>query len=212
MSGYLQRNKVGEPVNSFYVFQQVYDEAGKPIEGLYVDRNADGQITDADRYYYKSPAADVIMGATTKFLWKKWDLSASFHASLGNYVYYDFLASRAPVGTNLYSNANFHNTTAEAVALGFTGTSVTADLYKFSDYFVRNASYLKCSNITLGYSFNNLFKGGRYDGLTGRIYVSATNVFTITKYDGIDPEVPGGIDNNIYPRPFTLQMGLNINF
>jgi iron complex outermembrane receptor protein len=77
---------------------------------------------------------------------------------------------------------------------------------------VHNASFLKCDNITLGYSFNNLFKGGRYDGLTGRIYVSATNVFTITKYDGIDPEVPGGIDNNIYPRPFTLQMGLNINF
>jgi iron complex outermembrane receptor protein len=207
MSGYLQRNKVGEPVNSFYVFQQVYDEAGKPIEGLYVDRNADGQITDADRYYYKSPAADVIMGATTKFLWKKWDLSASFHASLGNYVYYDFLASRAPVGTNLYSNANFHNTTAEAVALGFTGTSVTADLYKFSDYFVRNASYLKCSNITLGYSFDTWDKY-----LKGRIYATVQNPFMITKYDGLDPEVASGYDSNPYPRPISFQLGINMNF
>ena len=81
-----------------------------------------------------------------------------------------------------------------------------------SDYFVRNASFLKCDNITLGYSFANLFKGGSYNGLTGRVYASATNVFTITKYKGIDPEVYKGIDNNIYPRPFTLLLGLNLSF
>ena len=207
MSGYLQRNKVGEPVNSFYVYQQVYDEAGKPIEGLYVDRNADGQITDADRYYYKSPAADVIMGATTKFIWKKWDLSASFHSALGNYVYYDHLASRAPVGTGLYSNSNFHNTIPEAVALGFTGTSITADYYKFSDYFVRNASYLKCSNITLGYSFDTWDKY-----LKGRIYATVQNPFIISKYDGLDPEVASGFDSNPYPRPISFQLGINMNF
>jgi iron complex outermembrane receptor protein len=207
MSGYLQRNKVGEPVNSFYVYQQVYDEAGKPIEGLYVDRNADGQITDADRYYYKSPAADVIMGATTKFIWKKWDLSASFHSALGNYVYYDHLAGRAPVGTGLYSNANFHNTIPEAVALGFTGTSITADYYKFSDYFVRNASYLKCSNITLGYSFDTWDKY-----LKGRIYATVQNPFIISKYDGLDPEVASGFDSNPYPRPISFQLGINMNF
>ncbi len=207
MSGYLQRNKVGEPVNSYYVFQQVYDNAGKPIEGLYVDRNGDGQITDADRYYYKSPAADVIMGATTKFLWKNWDLSASFHASLGNYVYYNHLASRAPVGTGLYSNANFHNTIPEAVDLGFTGTSITADYYKFSDYFIRNASYLKCSNITLGYSFTTWDKY-----LKGRVYATVQNPFIISKYDGIDPEVADGNDSNPYPRPISFQLGINMNF
>ena len=87
----IQRNKVGEPVNSFFVYQQVYDEAGKPIEGLYVDRNADGNIDDSDRYYYKSPAAPLIMGLTTKIIWKRFDFSTAFHASFGNYVYYDFL-------------------------------------------------------------------------------------------------------------------------
>ena len=81
-----------------------------------------------------------------------------------------------------------------------------------SDYFVQNASFLKCDNITLGYSFENLFKGGNYKGINGRIYLAATNVFTITNYDGIDPEVQGGIDNYIYPRPFTIQAGLNLNF
>ena len=212
MSGALQRNKVGERANAFYVYQQVYDQAGKPIEGLYVDRDADGQITDADRYYYKSPAADVVMGATTKFLYKNWDFSAAFHASIGNYVYYDFLASRAPIGTALYSNSNFHNTTPEAVALGFTGTTVTADYYKFSDYFVRNASYLKCSNITLGYTFPALYEymGRKY--FDGRIFFTVQNPFIITKYDGIDPEVASGFDSNPYPRPRSFQLGLNLNF
>ena len=84
--------------------------------------------------------------------------------------------------------------------------------HQLSDYFVHNASFLKCDNITLGYSFDNLFKGGNYNGLSGRIYAAATNVFTVTKYEGLDPEVGGGIDNNMYPRPFTVQVGLNLNF
>jgi iron complex outermembrane receptor protein len=147
------------------------------------------------------------MGATTKFIWKKWDLSASFLSALGNYVYYDHLAGRAPVGTGLYSNANFHNTIPEAVALGFTGTSITADYYKFSDYFVRNASYLKCSNITLGYSFDTWDKY-----LKGRIYATVQNPFIISKYDGLDPEVASGFDSNPYPRPISFQLGINMNF
>lgn len=212
MSGALQRNKVGQPVNSFYVYQQVYDEAGKPIEGLYVDRDADGQITDADRYYYKSPAADVIMGATMKFLYKRWDLSAAFHASIGNYVYYDFLASRAPVGVALYSNSNFHNSTPEALELGFTGTSITSDYYKFSDYFVRNASYVKCSNITLGYSFPGFYEYAGRKYFDGRVFLTVQNPFIITKYNGIDPEVASGFDSNPYPRPRSFQLGVNLNF
>ncbi len=73
----VQANKVGEPINSFYVFQQVYDENGKPIEGLYVDRDGNGMIDDDDRYCYKSPAPDVIMGLTTKFIYKNWGLQCS---------------------------------------------------------------------------------------------------------------------------------------
>ena len=212
MSGSLQRNKVGQPMNSFYVYQQVYDEAGKPIEGLYVDRDADGQITDADRYYYKNPAADIIMGATMKFLYKRFDLSAAFHAAIGNYVYYDFLAGRAPVGTALYSNSNFHNTTPEAVELGFTGTSITSDYYKFSDYFVRNASYLKCSNITLGYSFPAFYEYAGHKYFDGRVFLTVQNPFIISKYKGIDPEVASGFDSNPYPRPRSFQLGVNLNF
>ena len=81
-----------------------------------------------------------------------------------------------------------------------------------SDRFVQNASFLKCDNIALGYSFDNLFKSNSYNGLSGRVYVSATNVFTITNYDGLDPEVGSGIDSNMYPRPFTMLMGVSLNF
>ena len=204
----IQRHKVGEPINSFFVYQQVYDENGKPLEGVFVDRNADGQINSDDGYYYKSPAADVIMGATTKFIYKNWDLSAAFHASLGNYVYYDFLSRNANVGPGLYANSAWRNTSPEAVALGWTAAANTYsnENYK-SDYFVRNASYLKCTNITLGYTFKS------YDSyLNGRVFATVQNPFIITKYKGIDPEVASGIDSNPYPRPLSIQLGLNLNF
>ena len=205
----VQVNKVGEPLNSFYVYQQVYDENGKPIEGLYVDRDGNGKIDNDDRYCYKSPAPDVIRGFTTKFIYKNWDFSAAFHASIGNYVYYDFLNSKAELmkinDTNL-----FRNTTAEAVNLGFKGTTdLTTNT---SDYFVRNASYLKCSNMTLGYSFPALIKAGAEKICSGRIFFTVQNPFIITKYKGIDPEVSSGIDSNPYPRPISFQLGLNLNF
>lgn len=203
----IQANKVGEAVNSFFVYQQVYDEAGKPIEGLYVDRNSDGQINESDKYFYKKPAADVIMGFTNKFLYNNWDLSASFHASLGNYVYYDHLSNVGSISASgLYSNSAFSNTSPEAVALGFTGTGGTE--YYLSDYFVRNASYLKCSNITIGYSFPELFK----NEISGRVYFTAQNPFIITNYKGIDPEISSGVDKNPYPRPMSFQFGLSLNF
>ena len=201
----IMANRVGEAASSFFVYQQVYDEAGKPIEGLYVDRNGDGEINASDRYPYKKPAADVIMGLTTKFLYKNWDLSAAFHASLGNYVYYNYLSDKGSISSSgLYSNSAFTNTFPEAVNLGFTGVGTE---YWLSDYFVRNASYLKCSNITLGYSFKTYD-----DSLRGRVYATVQNPFIITKYKGLDPEVSSGVDKNPYPRPLSVQLGVNLTF
>ncbi len=208
----VQAHTVGQPASSFYVYQQVYDENGKPIEGVYVDRDGNGILNDDDRYFYKSPAAPVIMGLTLKFIiYKHFDLSGSFRASIGNYVYYDFLSDKAAVSASgLYSNSAYLNTTKEDVDLGFTGTNGTE--YYLSDYFVKNASFLKCSNITLGYSFDSIFKKNDKNFLPGRIYVTAQNPFTVTKYKGLDPEVADGIDKNPYPRPFSVQLGLNLNF
>ena len=141
-------------------------------------------------------------------MYKNWDLSAAFHASIGNYVYYDFLSRNANVGPGLFANSAWRNTSPEAVELGWTAAANTYsnENYK-SDYFVRNASYLKCTNITLGYSFKS------YDSyLNGRVFATLQNPFIITKYKGIDPEVASGIDSNPYPRPLSVQLGLNLNF
>ena len=83
---------------------------------------------------------------------------------------------------------------------------------KLTDYYVKNASFLKLDNITLGYSFDKLFSGANYKGLNGRVYATANNVLTVTKYNGLDPEVNSGLDNNMYPRPFSVIVGLNLNF
>ena len=204
----VQAHAVGHPASSFYVFQQVYDVNGKPLEGVYVDRNADGVINDADRYFYKSPAAPYTAGLSTRLQVKNWDLGLGLRASFDNYVYWDRGAGFSNIAMRYDASFNYlQNVIPQAVQNGWT----TYDYVK-SDYFVHNASFLKCDNITLGYSFDNLFKGGSYNGISGRIYLAATNVFTITKYDGLDPEVFGGIDNEIYPRPFSLQCGLNLNF
>ena len=205
----VQVNKVGYPANSFYVYQQVYDENGKPIENMFVDRNGDGIINSSDKYIYKKPAADFLMGFTSKMTYKNWDFSFSLRASLNNYVYYDFLAGKANVSqSGLFSNTAWSNTTPEAIELGFQGIGD----YYMSDYFVRNASFLRCDNITLGYSFKNLCKTSAYKGIGGRIYATVQNPFIITKYDGLDPEVQSGIDGSPYPRPLTFLLGLNLQF
>ena len=211
LSNQVQVNKVGYPINSFYVYQQVYDNDGNPLEGVFVDRNADGIINADDKYVYKNPNADVTMGLTNKFIWKNWDLSFSLRASFNNYLYYDFLSNRANVSwSGIYSNSAYTNTTAEAIALGFQGKTD----YYMSDYFVRNASFLRCDNITLGYSFTRLFSSNHYKGIDGRIYATVSNPFVISGYDGIDPERThgSGVDGSVFPRPTTYMLGLSLNF
>ncbi len=204
---YLQYQQVGQPINSFYVFQQVYDQNGKPIENAVVDRNGDGQITQADKYFYKSPAAPVTMGLSSRFEYKNWDLGFSLRASIGNYVYNNNEQGMANVNpTEVWKSSLLYmnNYTYEAVARNWQTYQITSQL---SDYYVHNASFLKCDNITLGYSFKTWD-----DYLNGRVYLTANNVFTITKYDGLDPEVGNGFDSNMYPRPMSFILGLNLNF
>ena len=199
----VQAQAVGHPANSFYVYQQVYDENGKPLEGVFVDRNGDGQISDDDLYFYKSPAAPYTAGLSSRVQYKSWDFGFGMRASFDNYVYWDKGAGFSNIAKRYDDSFNYlQNVIPQAVKNGWTTYDKVV-----TDYYVRNASFLKCDNITLGYSFKSFD-----DFLNARVYVSATNVFTITKYDGIDPEVAGGIDGGIYPRPFTLLFGVNFNF
>ena len=191
----IQIQKVGNPMNSFYVLQQVYDETGKPLEGIYVDRNHDGQITDDDRYVYYKPDPDVIIGLNTELSYKKWTLSAAFRSFLGNYVYNN-VASNTEMKADMWTNNFICNRVSTAPYSNFQQAQ-----YK-SDYYVQNASFLKLDKITLAYNIAPWV----------RVNFTAQNVFTITKYDGVDPEVANGIDNNMYPRSRNFILGASFNF
>ncbi len=197
---------VGHPASSFYVYQQVYDENGKPIENEFVDRNGDGIINGDDRYFYKKPTADVLMGLTSRLSYQSWDFSFSLRASLNNYVYNSVEAGGSDCNpTSVYSFGALNNRPLMGVANNIQSKN---DNTLLSDYFVQNASFMKCDNITLGYSFKKLFGAP----IGGRVYAAVQNVFTITKYKGLDPEVENGLDNNIYPRPLTTLIGLSLTF
>lgn len=211
--GYVQAHAVGYPSNSFFVYQQVYDSVGKPIEGQFVNRDNNfdqaGQpiINEQDRYYYKSMHPDVTMGLSSKVIYKNFDFGFTLRASIGNYMYNGVAAGTLNVGrTGIWNPLEFFsNKPVTSFDANFSGTS---SLNYLSDYYVQDASFLRCDNITLGYSFKSMYKVIS----SGRVYATVQNPFIITRYKGIDPEIFGGIDNNIYPRPMITVVGVNLNF
>lgn len=204
-AGTNQKHQVGEMPGTFYLYQQVYDKNGNPIQNAFVDRNTDGQITEADRYLtHKSPMAKIYMGFSSQFSYKQWDLGFNLRANLGNYVY-NGVASGNSTSNNYGGKGFLTNLYKGFQDTGFTLLNTSEQMA--SDYFLENASFLKMDNITVGYSFRNLFAAK----LSGRISASVQNVFTISKYSGLDPEC-GAIDSNIWPRPRTYTVGLNLNF
>lgn len=194
----VQIHAEGHPASSFYLFQQVYDESGAPLEGVYVDQNGDGQIDDSDKIINKSPDPKVTMTFGSQFRYKKWDLGFNIRASIGNYVYNNVLSTKA-VYNDLFT---------------YGLNNVVENDYYFeqprymSDYYLRNASFVRCDNITLGYTWDNLLN----DKLRLRLFGAVQNPFVITKYKGVDPEVFGGIDNSVYPRATTYSLGLVATF
>ena len=200
----------GQPMQSFFVYQQVYDADGHPIQGVVVDRDGNGVIDDGDKYFYKSATAPWLFGLSSRLQYKNWDFGFGLRASVGNYMF-----NRLKLGhRSLYyigsGTGYMSNSMPYASEVNYKISAKQDDA--LTDYFVENASFLKCDNITLGYSFDNLLKSTKGKGINGRVYASATNVFTITKYAGMDPEVSGGIDGDIYPRPLVLLLGVSLNF
>lgn len=191
----VQIHKVGYAASSFYVYKQVYDASGNPIEGAYVDLNNDGKIDYKDRYVCKKPAPDVFMGFNTSVKYQKWTLSAAARLSVGNYVY-DNVASNYEMEADMWTNNFIANRLNSAIHTNF------AQGQYLSDYYIHNASFFKLDKITLAYQVTNW----------ARVHFTVQNVFTISKYDGLDPEVASGIDNNMYPRPTTFLLGASLNF
>ncbi|MFD2574490.1 SusC/RagA family TonB-linked outer membrane protein [Spirosoma soli] len=202
----VQIHTVGFPTNAFYVYRQVYDESGKPIEGVYQDLNGDGKFTIEDRYRYKSPNPKLFLGFTSQLTYGRFSAGFVLRGNVGNYVYNNV---RSSTGTrtgllNVQGAPYLRNGSTEVLTSGFVGGS---DQY-LSDYYLENASFLRMDNVNVGYDFGRVF--GKSSSL--RATANVQNAFVITKYQGLDPEISGGIDNNFYPRPRIFSLGLNANF
>jgi TonB-dependent starch-binding outer membrane protein SusC len=209
VGAFIQNDQVGYPAYSFYMYQQVYDTNGKPIEGLYVDRSGQGGTVvgrTENKYRYQKPAADFLIGINSSLRYNQFDFSFSSRLSIGNYVYNNVEAGSAYYN-NAYTQMHFRNVPSSVRDTDFINQQT------YSDYYVRNASYFKLDNVSAGYSFDKMT-----DKVKARLSFTVQNAFVITKYNGIDPEVNGGtgdsngIDRNLYPRPRTFLLGLNVTF
>lgn len=201
-TGRLQVTQVGSPAHSYFMHKQVYGDNGQPIEGLYVDLSGKGGTVNgnnADKYIYKNPAPDYLLGFSARFAYKNFDLSASTRASIGNYVYNQVAASGS---YDQISQIGYWKNFPTYLS----DTKFVKRQYA-SDYFVNNASFFKLDNLSAGYNFDKIA-----DKLSARLSFTVQNVLTVTNYKGIDPEVTGGIDNNFYPRPRTFLIGISLSY
>ncbi|RAR74091.1 SusC/RagA family TonB-linked outer membrane protein [Flavobacterium aciduliphilum] len=206
---YTEIHKIGLAPYSFWVYEQVYDANGKPIEGVFVDRNHDGVIDSKDKYNYKKPQADVIMGfMVNATIYQNWDFSMAWKASIGNYIYDNISSGRSAADVIVNPQSNTLNNSPVSYS---DSNFAKINSSKESDYYIKNGSFLKLNNVTLGYRFNKIF--GDKTGL--RFYTGVQNVLTITKYKNIDPEVNGfnnGVDSGIFPRARMYMLGANVTF
>jgi len=198
-------NSVGFNRGAFYVYKQVYDAAGKPIDNLFEDINRDGVITEKDLYRYKSANPDVFLGFNGNVGYKRFNAGFIARASLGNYMYNNVASATGATRNILNPLVYLSNGSSDVLVSGFKGEG---DKYYSSDYYVQNASFFRLDNVNVGYNFGKVFN----DKADMRFNFNVQNVFVITKYKGADPENAGGIDNNFYPRPRTFVAGVNLDF
>ncbi|MDN5203628.1 TonB-dependent receptor [Fulvivirgaceae bacterium BMA10] len=197
-----QVHRVGHPASSFFLYEQVYDQNSNPIEGLYVDQNEDGIINDLDRVVSSNPTPDVFMGFSSRFNYKDFSFSFNSRMNLGNDVY-DAVNAQKGQYSNLYNSAGYlNNITPVANEVNFNR------IQSLSDYYIKDASFFRMDNMTLGYHVGSIFS----EKMNLNLSFTVQNAFVITDYEGLDPEVDEGVDDNFYPRPRTFLLGVNFNF
>jgi iron complex outermembrane receptor protein len=200
-SYYFQVLSEGYTPYMFYVYHQLYDANGKPVEGAYADLDKNGETNSNDLYRYHSPAPDWILGFSTSLRYKKWNLGMSFRANIGNYVYNGMAMNTGAWSTVSYNSYQLNNLNRSFLNTGFQSRQY------LSDYYVENASFLKMDNLSLSYNFGKINKWCSLN-----VSAMVQNVFTITKYKGVDPEVPSGMDSSFYPRPRTFSFSFGLDF
>jgi len=203
-ANFVGKHLVGYSPFTYFVYKQVYDLNGRPIEGLYEDINRDGTVDNLDRYLYKRPAPSVNAGVNTQFSYREFSLGLTGHASFGNYLYNNYNSNSGvlrtiqnPIGYTGNAASNYLNT-------GFSNNQY------LSDYYIENGSFFRLDNINLGYNVGKVFNNKANLNISGTV----NNVFVITKYTGLDPENSSdtGVDNNIYPRPRIYSVRFNLDF
>ncbi len=224
--GAITRTEVGRPISSFY---------GRVVEGLdgsgrfiYKDISGDGIINDEDRTYIGSPHPDFTYGLNLDVGFKGFDVSAFFIGSQGNDIYnYNKIYTDFPTffngnrSTRLVNSWTPSNTNTSIPALSQTITNAETNP---NSYFVEDGSFFRLKNLQIGYTFDSSLTDKI--GLDSfRIYAQGTNLFTVTDYSGMDPEVRGridssgnydnltlGVDNQLYPMSKIYTLGLNVKF
>ncbi|MGJ8744151.1 SusC/RagA family TonB-linked outer membrane protein [Polaribacter sp.] len=203
----LLRHAVGQQAGSAWVLKQLYDTAGNPILGSFVDINDDGQINEDDRYY-RAIQPNWTFGFGFNVNYKKWDISASFRGQLDGEIYNSRRLTNGVIRNTQSLDGTFFNNALDFSA-GEANTAFTTilDPVQYSDYFLEGASFLRCENIAVGHTIDHVFKS-----VVLKVYGAVNNPFLITNYSGQDPENFTGIDNNFYPRATIYNIGVNIDF
>jgi len=198
----IQIQSVGYPANSFFVFKQLYDKDHHPLEGKYEDLNNDHLINDKDKYRYKSPNPQWFLGFNTQAAYRKWTMSLAMRSNIGNYMYNNVHSNNGTYRNIVNSSGFLSNVSPNVLETNFEANQYA------SDYYVENASFVRMDNINLEYNIGRIMRGK----VGVRLSANVQNVFAITNYSGLDPEIQGGIDNNFYPRPRVYSLGANLNF
>jgi len=200
INGVYQIISDGNAKNMFLVYKQIYGTNGKPVEGLYEDTNHDGYISSNDEISFHSPLPDWIFGFNTQLTYKKWNAGCTFRGNFGNYIYN---ATNALYGNfaQLTNTGALINVATDYLYTGFKNAQIN------SSYYIEDASFIKLDNISLTYNVGEITKG-----VNLKVGAIVQNVLTITKYSGVDPEVPNGVDFGFYPRPRIFSVNINLDF
>lgn len=207
--GYSSLYRVGCAPYTYHLYKQAYDAAGHPLQNVLIDMDADGRITEGDRYVTdKSMSPKFFFGIGTQLTYKKWDFGFNGHGSLGGYALNKVRMNASTSYSDTYGKGYLNNLLTYCLETGWTQPRIEAQ--RVSDMFLENASFFRMDDINVGYTFD------KFSHWRGRIRLGASvqNVFTITKYKGLDPELTAidGVDSNIVPRPRLYTIRLNINF
>lgn len=200
ISNNIQIQTVGYATNTFFAYQQEYDESGNPIEGSYVDQNNDSIINSDDLIWGENPTPDFYAGFYANFRYKKWIAGFSMRGEFGNYIYNNVNSTRG-----IYQNVPTTGTYLQNLGANYLESNFQS-YQLFSDYYIEEASFVRMDNASIGYNVGSIFN----DKASLMVSAIIQNVFVISNYSGLDPEIAGGIDKSIYPRPRIYSLNLNL--